>query len=295
MTASVLSSAVAVHRVSSVREIVCGLRKDLYLRYGVTVLKSFVDDSGSDGNSDWYVLAGYTGTVDGWDRFDDLWNEVLDDHPRIEYFKSSEAESLRPDGQWAGVTVDQRNRKIDRLIGVIKRCAHRSFCTRIKQKDYDAIVKGNIPEKWDSPYYILFVNAIAAAINIERIDGDWDEIDFVFDKDSQHQHRFDLILPRLNGMSSLDGRFVNAVRRDEKQFLPLQAADLLAWQTRRFLQHDGGPPRDHFYMARDCPPKRSELFIMDHLKLAWMVKALREHAAEIAASMGVSPDVRKWR
>jgi hypothetical protein len=96
-------------------------------------------------------------------------------------------------------------------------------------------------------------------------------------------------------MRSLDGKFVNAVRRDEKQFLPLQAADLLAWQKRRFLQHDGGLPRKHFYMARDCPPRRNELFIMDDVKLTAMVRDLRQGAAKVAASTGLSPDVRTWR
>ena len=145
------------------------------------------------------------------------------------------------------------------------------------------------------PYYILLVTAIAAAINIERLDGDQEDIHFVFDSDSAHQKRFDLMLPRVRDMKSLDGRFVNAVRGDEKKTLPLQAADLLAWQTRRFCQSDGGPPREHFNMARDCPPKKNELFIMDRGKLFSMVQDLRQSAAESADSLGRSPDVRTWR
>jgi hypothetical protein len=49
------------------------------------------------------VLAGYVGTVDDWDEpaFGKEWAHALSDVPRISYFKASEAESLRPDGQWA--------------------------------------------------------------------------------------------------------------------------------------------------------------------------------------------------
>jgi Protein of unknown function (DUF3800) len=248
------------------------------------MLKAFIDDSGSGGDSTWYVLAGYLGTVEGWDSFDSQWTEVLHTDPYIEYFKASEAESLRPDGPWAGITREQRDVKIDALIEVIGRCARRSVCVRLRQRDYDQIIKGNVPKMWDSPYYILFTIAVGAAVNIERLDGERDDVDFVFDSDEKHARQFDLMLPPLKRMESLDGRFVNAVRRDEKKFLPLQAADLLAWQIRRFCEPNNEPARKHFYAARDCPPKKTELFIIDREKLVDMVQDMRETAAKLAAS-----------
>jgi hypothetical protein len=259
------------------------------------LLKAFIDDSGSGGDSTWYVLAGYLGTVEGWDSFDSQWTEVLHAHPTIEYFKASEAESLRPDGQWARVTKEQRDTKLDALIEVIGRCARRSICVRIRQRDYDAIVKGNLPKMWDSPYYILFTIAVGAAITIERLDGESEDVEFVFDSDHRHRRQFDLMLPPLKRMESVDGRFVNAVRRDERMVLPLQAADLLAWQTRRFCEPNNEPRRRHFYTARDCPPKQSELFIVDRPKLIDMVRDMRETAARIAPSLDRSPDVTTWK
>ncbi|HEV8415085.1 MAG TPA: DUF3800 domain-containing protein [Bryobacteraceae bacterium] len=258
------------------------------------MLKAFIDDSGSGGDSTWYVLAGYLGTVDGWDSFDSLWAETLHADPYIEYFKGSEAESLRPDGQWAGISKQQRDAKIDALIKVIGQCARRSVCARLRQRDYDDLVKGNVPPMWDSPYYILFTTVVAACINIERLDGESDHVDFVFDSDQRHERQFSLMLPPVSRMQTLDGKLINAVRRDEKKFLPLQAADLLAWQTRRFCEPNNEPTRPHFLAARDCPPKKNELFIMDRAKLSDMVQDMRETAARLAESLGRSPDVRAW-
>src|ERR1035441_6269714 len=79
------------------------------------VFKAFIDDSGSGGDSPWYVLAGYMGTVEGWDSFDAEWTSVLHADPRIECFKSSEAERLHYHSQWAGVSKEQRDSKIDAL------------------------------------------------------------------------------------------------------------------------------------------------------------------------------------
>lgn len=258
------------------------------------MLRAFIDDSGSGGDSTWYVLAGYLGTIRGWDSFDSQWTAVLHSHPYVEYFKASEAESLRREGPWAGITKEQRDAKIDALIEVIGRCARRSICVRIKQVDYDQIVKGNVPRKWDSPYFLLFTTVVGAAIMIEGLDGDYDDVDFVFDSDSRHQRQFGLMLPHLGRMRSTDGRFVGAIRGDEKKLLPLQAADLLAWQTRRFCEPNRQPSRKHFCAARDCPPKKSELFVLDRGKLVGIVKDMHEAAAKIAGSLGRSRDVRTW-
>ena len=51
------------------------------------MLRAFIDDSGSGGDSPWYVLAGYVGTTEAWNAFDKPWREMLDDPPKLEYFK----------------------------------------------------------------------------------------------------------------------------------------------------------------------------------------------------------------
>jgi len=248
------------------------------------VLKAFMDDGGSGGDSPWYVLAGYVGTVDGWDSFDAQWDEVLSAHPRIEYFKSSEAESLRPDGQWKGVTPEQRDRKIDDLIEVIARCAHRAVYARMRQADYNELIKGRIPEMWDSPYYFLQTLVIGAAINIERIEGRDDEIAFVFDKDQRHEKNQKHVLQPLQ--KTHDGALVNITYEDDRKFLPLQAADLVAWQIRRFFC-SSEPRRKHFDSSQRSLPMEPHGFILDRSRVRQMIQDMHEQmrakAAEYAA------------
>jgi hypothetical protein len=191
--------------------------------YRNPMLRAFIDDSGSGGDSPWYVLAGYTGTVEGWGSFDAGWCSVLRAPPQIEYFKSSEAERLHSRSQWAGISEEQRNLKIDALIEVIGRCSRRSICARIRQRDYDQLVKGNIPPRWDSPYYFLLPAIVGAAINIERLDGGSEPVDFVFDSDQKHEKGSRQLLPALMPMRSYHGLLVNYTHRDEKDFLPLQS------------------------------------------------------------------------
>ena len=267
---------------SSIREIVCGLRRDLFSRYQVTVLKGFIDDSGSGGDSKWYVLAGYIGTVEGWDQFDQMWLDVLHEHPRTESFKASSAESRK--GPFAGFTVEQRNKKIDRLIEVIGKCSRRAVCARMRQSDYNEIVKGKVPPLFDSPYYFLFPTVMGAAVNIERFDGRTESIDFVFDSDDTHEKGVRRLLPSVYGMQSFHGCVANIIRRDDEEFLPLQAADLLAWQIRRFLCITDEPIRPHFDAAKNCPPELPHNFIMDRQMLQKAFDELMKGAAEMFLS-----------
>jgi hypothetical protein len=67
---------------------------------------AFADDSGSGGETPYYVLAGYSAEESTWDAFWPRWQSVLDLMPRIEYFKMSEAESRK--GQFLGFSPDEQ-------------------------------------------------------------------------------------------------------------------------------------------------------------------------------------------
>src|ERR1035441_10617733 len=113
------------------------------------VLKAFIDDSGSGGDSPWVVLAGYIATADGWGGFDAEWVRVISSDPRIDCFHASEAESRRPDGRWAGVSKVTRDKKIDCLIQVIQKFELQPISVRMRQSEYEQQIKGVIPRYWD--------------------------------------------------------------------------------------------------------------------------------------------------
>jgi hypothetical protein len=275
-----------------VRQLVAGLRHDVFAEYRINVLKAFLDDSGSGGDSTWFVLAGYVGTVDGWDRFDPLWSSVLEAPTKIEYFKSVQAE--RRKDQFDGFTIDQRDAKLDALIEVIRQCAERSICSRVRQKDYDEIVKGKIPRLWDSPYYFLFSFLIGHAVLTERFQRSADQTEFVFDSDERHEGPSRKLATNLEPYSSFTGGIAKVHYQSEKLFLPLQAADLLAWQTRRAFCVTTEPRRRHFDMARnslDQPPIDSVLTRAD---LVDLMESAGERAKALTESLGIPPDMGTW-
>ena len=253
-------------------------------------LKAFVDDSGSGGDSPWFVLAGYVGTVEGWDRFDSQWKSVLAARPRIAYFKGVEAEHFR--NEFSAFTAEQRDAKIDALIEVIGCCAERALCGRMRQRDYNEIAKGQIPARYDSPYYLLFPTFIAAAVGIERIEGASEPTQFIFDTDQRFERLSYEMVPSLLPLRSFKGGIVNVLYRDDKESLPLQAADLLAWQIRRAFSITTEPRRKHFDAARLCPPMEPHTFVFTREKLIDVIGELKERVAEFCAATGKTCNVK---
>ena len=55
------------------------------------MLQVWFDDSGKDGVSPDFVLAGYFGPQPAWNDFADEWQALLEEAPRLEYLKAYEA------------------------------------------------------------------------------------------------------------------------------------------------------------------------------------------------------------
>jgi hypothetical protein len=230
------------------------------------MLRAFIDDSGSGGDSTYYVLAGYLSTVEEWGCFAAEWREELSKNPPLGYFKSSEAESLK--GEFAGFSAGIRNARIDRLIEIIRNRALHAISVRMKQKDYDEILRSAIPEDWDNPYFYLFTLMVLALPRssgiILRMN---DRIGVVFDrqspakKASPTERRAAHIYERARAFIPAASHLGSVSYRDDKGFVPLQAADLLAWQTRRFWCTPDEPKRLHFDAARSTRFPAKEILV----------------------------------
>lgn len=142
------------------------------------MLKAFVDDSGSGGDSTWVVLAGYTGTAAEWAAFSAEWQDVLDRDPPIRYFKSAEAERLH--GEFRGFSKAQKDARLDEFIAVIQRRARQAIECRMRQSYYNEIIKARILRIWDDPYYFLLTGMLLAGSKLEKYAEDGDLIEFIF-------------------------------------------------------------------------------------------------------------------
>lgn len=213
-------------------------------------LQAYIDDSGSHKRSPVYVLAGLISTVENWKAFSDEWKSKLDEYPTLAYFKMTEAVALR--GQFQrGWTSDLRDQRVFELCEIIKKHVMVRIDSWLYRKHFDSIVAGiDSDSALSDPYYACFYQLVFSILTYRLEHGEVD-CDMIFDdQGSLGYHAIQgwdsaKIVPadmdRAQQRADLLARTDPPIFRDDKKFLPLQAADLLAWLVNERLSS----PRDH--------------------------------------------------
>jgi len=256
------------------------------------VLRAYVDDSGSDLQGPVYILTGYVSDVDSWENFALDWCQALHASPAIDYFKMQEAESRKEQFEgWADQAIEA---KVLSLIPIAckyaKRrvecifwqehydLAHAWFLVQI-QKQMSPLVFSQVERIFSNPYFLAF--CLIMSDYAIRMEGEKsNEItDFVFDSQGKLGRscvkwwkRMNDLIPFMQYQRHIPHE---PIHRDEKIFLPLQAADLLAWQTRRWLWE---------HHVRNVGEKRKEMALLEATPLfmnRWNEERLREFFSKL--------------
>ena len=145
-----------------------------------------------------------------------------------------EAHAMR--GPFAGWTRMARDDKVRRLAEVIHR--FRPFPTHcsVSRAKFDEFLGGVGPYELRDPYFICFYGVIHSLARWNEQQGITQQIEFIFDDQgpagSEAALWYDYL--RNAGIGTWKGLLGSAPQfRDDKQALPLQAADMFAWHARR--------------------------------------------------------------
>jgi hypothetical protein len=206
----------------------------------LVMLQAYLDDSGSDGLGPVFLLSGYVATAQAWKQFSEDWRKALDGPPKLEYFKMREANSLRK--QFWGWNETQRNDLLMTLAQIIKRHVSLGITSALWYEDLEKACAdfADITSEWKGlhQYQILFHGTMAYVANHYIGAKSKDQIEFIFDEQGfwglQAIIASNTVRPLLQPKER-EIRAAPAIHGNDKDYLPLQAADMIAWQTRRFI------------------------------------------------------------
>ena len=211
------------------------------------ILQSHADDSGSEQTSHTFVLGGWVAPVASWLDFDLEWQAALDGPPKLDYFKMTEAMHLR--GQFSrdkGWTDAKVAVKVDQLIDIILKYVTCSMHVSVRNDEYARHLKSvPLPSRalaTDSPYLMLLTQYVLNAANIQKEFGGTEPVQFIFDLQTGHSDEAIMFWPILKQIARDNGlgHLLNnpPTFENDKDFLPLQAADLFAWEQRIHLENN---------------------------------------------------------
>ncbi|WP_298261141.1 DUF3800 domain-containing protein [Bradyrhizobium sp.] len=223
-----------------------------HLLFWLIMLQAHIDDSGWDGKSPVFVLAGYVSTTERWQTFSEEWQHVLSqEKPRaLATFKMKHAVQLKNrKSPFYGWSEKDRDNRLVELTKVIKRNVMHGFISVVPIEPYQRIMTGKFNlEALDRPYFLSFFGVMTALLHLTKHLYASDKIEFIFDTQDNESRcvlmkeyeRFISLAP--NGMKELASGFPR-FQKDEDT-LPLQAADMIAWHARRYYydQYAGKDP-----------------------------------------------------
>jgi hypothetical protein len=233
------------------------------------MLKYFVDDSGSDPQPNGlFVLCGYSMEEARWEDFAERWDVQLkrSDFFPIDYCRMANAEAA--DGPFEGIDRVFRKRKVMDLAHVIHDCNPTAVGCKMTWKAYSEIVKGKVDPRLDNPYAVLFFHVMRAVTDLQveltskvpeeakrrfkeqyGVEIAIKPVEFIFDDQGPAgmqclrwwgELKTRLKEPHLTVLSNTP-QF-----KDDRQLVPLQAADMLAWHIRRDFEYPNEDRQDVF-------------------------------------------------
>lgn len=249
--------------------------------------RAFVDDSGSESGDRRLFLAGYLNRVEAWALFADAWAEELRATPSIEYLKMVEAQNLRD--QFKGWLPKERDEKLRGLARVIRHFEPMSFEMSLNREYFDRVLKPVSPRGLASAHFaccgatIVSVARFAAKAKMKG------QIEFIFDEQDGVSSDMDLFFEQIKPHFPKKARQLIAGKplfRDDKEFTPLQAADMLAWHIRREHEDSVQLP-----MANLLKNSRGHLIseIPEHMIARWA-----DHGRHLPGIESLSTK-RQWR
>ena len=204
-------------------------------------IQAYIDDSGIKGTDPVFVLAGFIGKAERWAEFSDAWSIHLKQSPSVQYIKMNEAAKLN--GQFRSWKPEERDQKLAGCVEIIKRFPPEKAIYFINDLiAWKQIVREIKVKTLADPHFHGF-NAVISGVCNEVLDSGVDEqIEVIFDEHVIFGPRVSLWYPVLKELIELTNneklsRIKNILPpapmfRDDRHFLPLQAADILAWLLR---------------------------------------------------------------
>ena len=205
------------------------------------------DASGNEPQSPIFVFGGLIAPAAKWADFSAAWQAALDEPPKIEYFKMSEAANMG--GQFSkrrGWTEAKRDDRVVTMTRIARDHASVRVSAWIRRADFDThILSLPAPVRhlgMDNPYVMLLNQMVLAIATFGDQHGIKSPCDYIFDSEESFDEEVFSAWPNIKWLLKFTARsdiakFVGErpIFRDDKDFLPLQAADLYAWQVRNLI------------------------------------------------------------
>src|ERR1700682_4560967 len=258
------------------------------------VFEAFFDQS-DGGTPRHFVISGYVGRPGEWRKFERQWRNALA-KDRFPFIHWADLEGGYGDvfghlhGNREAIETVHR-----RYIKILNAYRIHGFCAGI---DLDTIkafmprLTGYIHKKYDDVYFYAFQLAVGRVIIYLKHLGflkPSEKIAFIFDRPKQFKGRAHALYDRMKDGQYYRGYLGPLAFEDKTEFLPIQAADVIAWES----MHDCCNPEERRrWQMKELMRRRVHQFKFEAKDFARFAELLETHAEKSVTGRAPSPALR---
>lgn len=206
------------------------------------MFRAFLDESGTHDGSPVITVAGYVARRHGWNRFTQKWRRTLSP---IKVFHSSECNGFH--GEWKGWTKEDRDEKVKQLLPLLPSIEGVGLAIGIVQRDLEEALtaRPHLLAYWPSSYEACCQWWISTMLQRMQERGNRDRLAIVHEE-NQYGTEARSAYNYVREHHDPYGQLASFSFGQKQDCVPLQAADILAYEIHKRLQNIEGNPRKSF-------------------------------------------------
>jgi hypothetical protein len=222
----------------------------------VLILKGYFDESGTHDGSKAISVAGYLSTPEKWLTFEREWKAAKDAYG-LEFFHMTDFVARQE--EYANWSDAERGERLFSLIAIINRNVIASVGFALPVRDYYRIFSKTAKRYAGGPYGLAAISCFMDAAKAIRAQLPDARIAYVFERGVKGKGQVMKVFDRVCDDFELreTNRLASLTYEDKRDFSPLEAADILAYELYRHLpiqlNEIPGEVRKPLLALRGCP------------------------------------------
>lgn len=203
------------------------------------VLEMYMDESGTHDGSPTVVVAGYLGRPEVWRDWTAKWTHALGP---IKVYHAVDAQNLT--GEFEGWTSDQVAALVKRLLPITAGAEIAATAVALDLRVFEAALKDrdDLKELFGTPYIACLQWAMQSILNMAFAVGSREQIAFIHENNDYHAQAYECFSWIMSN-AHRGGNIISLTFGTKKDYVPLQAADILAYEANKRLRKLDAPER----------------------------------------------------
>jgi hypothetical protein len=232
------------------------------------MFKMYVDESGTHAGSPIVTVAGYVARPRVWEKFTRRWNARKG---TVKVYHAVDCANSR--GEFGGWDSARRNAFVARLLPTIAECGLRGMAVGIDIRAYEAAMDPHpdLRKIMGNPYTSCFQWALQGVVDIIQEKRNTERLDIIHEQNSFRADVETTFRYVEEGRANRQGP-MNLGFGTKESDVPLQAADVLAYEANKRLRDLSKPERRAFTALG---PFSSKIQYFNEENLPWLVERLK--------------------